>query len=294
MKTYTLLALLSISLLFSCSDDENEKTYTKSTYLITDDYINIPLNSIDSLDIRTGRLSLVTNISPDSISDIEFGERKFMINGKFYFNLYYTNSLNSSMVNDPVIFYNFEDGKLYIQNGYPPLDSIKNDFQKIKGIREKNWESIDAEWNSFVTLLRENDVTVIDPEITWEEEFPNSGDSIVIYRENIKSFDKETGKIVLYEKIPVEVIRNLKWEIYKFCVDSIPFFDVHFTTTGNSRIINVPVLMYDIHDENFYLIDGYPAAKYLGKGQELAQKIRDKHMKLIEEERTAFLEYIKK
>jgi len=311
---YFSIFLLVITTGLSCSD-ENSGTEPKpeigqepentpganinSTYLITNECINIPLKEIDSLNIETGKLTLKRPIPIDSVSDIEFGEKRFMIDGRFYFSLYFTTGINSAIINNSVFYYNEEDQSFYITDGYPPSELFGTDPYGVLKIREMHKKVIKNGWEDFISVLKNNHTPVIEPDKETEipeieNSFKITKDSIILYKQNIKSFIPEIGKLNLYNKIPFDSILSISFDYHKFYIDSLFLFEVYITPTSNSQIIDGPTLLYDNRDSSLYIWDGYPMSEVLGYMKENAQKSRDEKMKAIEGQWNKFLEYINK
>jgi len=80
---------------------------------------------------------------------------KFYIEGEYAFSCnFHVSGENSQIYNSLVLYYNMNENKYYLLDGYPPISELPEIDQELPNSRPDSTEDIEPEWNTFINQLK--------------------------------------------------------------------------------------------------------------------------------------------
>lgn len=118
-------------------------------------------------------------------------------------------------------------------------------------------------------------------------------ESIVFTGSDILWFNETTKEIRFKENLLMKDVISIHQSVKIYIDNEYLFSSIICVSSLNSQIFNSLVLYYNIVENKYYLLDGYPDTSVLSEPQE-AQRLRDENRQIIVSEWKKFIDQLKK
>lgn len=118
-------------------------------------------------------------------------------------------------------------------------------------------------------------------------------ESVVFTGSDILWFNETTKEIRFQENVSIKNVISIHQSVKIYIGNEYLFSSMICVSSLNSQIFNSLVLYYNMVENKYYLLDGYPEVAVLSDPQE-AQKLRNENRQTIASEWKKFIDQLKK